>query len=268
MTTKIAFLSMVFVCIAASPAVADDGAEDWQFAASIYGWLPDIGGHTELPLGGSGTIDVDVGTILDHLKMTGQGSIELHKGRWGAFTDIVYLDVGESASQTRGIEIGGQPLPASVTAAVDFDLKSVFWTLAASYRVAARPDATVDLLAGARLASLEQTLDWQFAGSFGPVAAPPTSGSRAASIDQWDAIVGVKGRLALDANRKWGVPYYLDVGTGDSELTWQAVLGVSYAFAWGNVGAVWRYLDYDLEADGPIKDIDFSGPAVGATFRW
>ena len=123
--------------LAASPVHAQGaaGSSDWQFAATIYGWFPDIGGHTELPLGGGGDIDVDIGTILDHLKMTGQGSFEFRKGRWGAFTDIVYLDVGESKSNTRNLEINGVPIPATVTAAADFDLKSTFWTLAASYRV-------------------------------------------------------------------------------------------------------------------------------------
>jgi hypothetical protein len=29
-------------------------------------------------------------SILDHLKMTAKGSFEIHKGRWSAFTNIVY----------------------------------------------------------------------------------------------------------------------------------------------------------------------------------
>jgi hypothetical protein len=31
---------------------------------------------------------------------------------------------------------------------------------------------------------------------------------------------------------------------------------------------IWRYMEYDLKAGDPIKDLDFSGPAFGATFRW
>ena len=88
--------------------------------------------------------------------MTFQGSLEVHKGHWGAFTDIVYLDVGDSQSQTHGITIGGVTLPGTVESAVDFDLKSTIWTLAGSYRSIASPSATVDWLAGARLANIEQ----------------------------------------------------------------------------------------------------------------
>ena len=64
------------------------------------------------------------------------------------------------------------------------------------------------------------------------------------------------------------MPYYIDIGTGDSDLTWQAELGLTYAFEWGALGVAWRYLDYDLKSDGPIVDLNFNGPAVGAIFRW
>ena len=254
--------------LAAPPLLAQDSADDWQFEVTIYGWLPDIGGHTELPVVGGGTIDVDVGTILDHLKMTGMGSFGFSKGRWGAFTDIIYLDVGESGSRTRNLSINGVPLPASVTAAVDFDLKSTIWTLAPSYRVVASGEATFDLLAGARLAHMEQELEWTFSGNFGPITPPPLTGSADESVDQWDGIVGGKGRTAFGASKRWAVPYYFDVGTGDSDLTWQAELGLTYGFGWGDIGVAWRYLDYDLESEGPIRELNFNGPALGAIFRW
>ena len=241
---------------------------DWQFAATIYGWFPDIGGRTELPLGGGGDIDVDISTILDHLKMTAQGSFELRKGRWGVFTDIVYLDVGESNSNTRNLEINGVPIPATVTTATDFDLKSTFWTVAASYGVTSADEATFDVLFGARLAHMKQELNWTFSGDFGPVTPPPMTGTRGTTVDQWDAVVGGKGRVMFGADHHWAMPYYFDIGTGDSDFTWQAVLGLSYSFGWGDLGVAWRYLDYDLDSNGPIVDMNFSGPAAGATFRW
>ena len=72
----------------------------------------------------------------------------------------------------------------------------------------------------------------------------------------------------MGAEHKWVVPYYFDIGTGDSDVTWQAVLGLGYAFGWGDVDLVWCYLDYDLKSGGAIEDINFSGPALGAKFRW
>src|SRR5688572_6569770 len=106
--TRMAFAlcALGLATLAPSVATAQATSDDWQFSATIYGWFPDIGGQTDFPLGGDGTIDVDISTILDHLKMTAQGSFAIQKGHWGAFTDIVYLDVGESKSQTRTLELG------------------------------------------------------------------------------------------------------------------------------------------------------------------
>lgn len=264
----IALWSLGVAVFAPSCVVAQEISDDWQFGATLYGWLPDIGGNAQLPLGDGRPIAVDISTILDHLKMTAQGSFEIQKGHWGGFTDLVYLDVGESKTQSRGISIGDVPLPGSVNSAVEFDLKSLIWTFGGSYRSVASESATVDWLAGARLASFKQTLEWEFSGTFGQIAPPPLTGTRRADVDQWDAIVGVKGRLTFGADNKWVMPFYFDVGAGDSDLTWQARLGFGYAFGWGDLGVAWRYLDYDTGSDGPITDLNMNGPAIGATFRW
>ena len=264
----IALCSFGIAALAPSGALAQEISDDWHFTATLYGWLPDIGGNAQLPLGDGRPIAVDIGTILDHLKMTVQGSFEIQKGRWGGFTDLVYLDVGESKTQSRGISIGDVPLPGSVNSAVEFDLKSLIWTFGGSYRSVATDSATVEWLAGARLASFKQALDWEFSGTFGPITPPPLTGGTRAKVDQWDAIVGVKGRLAFGADHKWVMPFYFDVGAGDSDLTWQARLGFGYSFTWGDLGVAWRYLDYDTGSDGPITDLNMNGPAIGASWRW
>jgi hypothetical protein len=140
--------------------------------------------------------------------------------------------------------------------------------LAVSYRFAASPETAFDVFAGARFANIDQSLDWQFTGSFGAVVPPPLMGSRDASVDVWDGIVGVRGRFALGAGGHWVVPLYLDIGTGDSDLTWQSALGLGYAFGWGNVGVAWRYLRYEMKSDAPVSDLSLNGPALGVTFRW
>jgi hypothetical protein len=253
--------------LAAPPASAQDSSNDWHFAATIYGWFPDIGGHTNLPVGDT-TIGIDIGTILDHLKMTAQGSFEFRKSRWGAYTDIVYLDVGETRNETRNVAIGGVTLPATVASSLEFDLKSTFVTFGGTFQLADSSHVSSALLFGARLASFRQELDWEFTGNFGAVTPPPLTGNRSTSVDQWDAIVGIRGQFNLGAHGKWAVPYHFDMGTGDSDLTWQAVLGVSYSFGWGDIGVAWRYLDYDLGSGGAIEDMNFSGPAAGLKIRW
>ena len=264
----------VFLCfsiatgLAPESAVAQEVSEEWQFAATVYLWLPGIDGHTKFPEDSGTSIDVDGSVILDHLRMVGMGSFNVQKEHWGAYTDLVYLDLGASKSRARNISIGGEPLPASVTVATDFDFRATAWTLGGSYRVRASPASVLDVLAGARLARFRQTIDWQFTGDFGQTAAPARTGRRDVSTNQWDAIIGLKGQYAFGAERQWLVPYYIDIGAGDSDLTWQGVIGLAYAFSWGDVRVDWRYLDYDLQPSSSITKVSFNGPALGFTFRW
>jgi hypothetical protein len=263
-----ALCSLCIAVLTPVRAAAQDISDDWRFSVTLYAWLPDIGGDTTFPTASGGDIDIDADTILDHLEMAAQGSFSLQKGHWGAYTDLIYLDIGASESQTRNITIGGTSLPATVTAATDLDLESIIWTVGISYRITASPAVTLDVSGGARLVSFEPNLEWEFTGDFGPIVPPPRTGSSEVSTDQWDGIVGVKGQLAFGGDRKWVVPYYLDVGTGDSDLTWQALLGLGYAFGWGELRVVWRYLDYDLKSGRAIADLNFNGPAFGAALRW
>src|SRR5580765_3625153 len=104
-------------------------APKWQFSAIIYGYFPTIGGHTILPVdNGGSSIDIDASKLIDNLKFTFMGTFDAHNGRWGAFTDIIYLDVGGSESGTRNFNIGNIGLPASTTADLNLDLKGTLWT--------------------------------------------------------------------------------------------------------------------------------------------
>ena len=81
-------------------------------------------------------------------------------------------------------------------------------------------------------------------------------------------MVGLKGRANFGADGKWFIPYYVDVGTGQSQLTWQVSAGVGYRFGWGSVLATWRYLDYNFKSDSKIESMNFSGPTIGVSFQF
>ena len=242
---------------AAQSGPLDPAAGRWQYAATIYAYLPTIHGHGRFPVGPDGSnVSVDADQIIDKLKFTVMGSFDAHNGRWGGFTDLLYLNVGGSKSRPdRGI--AG---PALATSA-DLDIKSTVWTLAGEYRLASDPAMTTDLLAGTRLLSLKEKLSLNLAASAG-------SRSAASEVKQtvWDAIVGVKTRYRF--GRAWSVPFYADIGTGQSDLTWQIGAGISYAFGWGEASAMWRYLDYRFDSNKPVESLSLNGPMVGATFRW
>ena len=239
----------------------------WEFQASVYAYVPTISGTTTFPPRDGGS-SVSVGEdILDNLKMAFMGSLEGSNGTWGVLTDLVYMDVGDARSGTRSISIGGMGLPAGASANVDYDLKGWAWILAGTYRLVSDRESKIDLLAGTRVLDVRQTLSWSLAGNVGSIALADRAGTRELDEQNWDVIVGAKGRTAF-GDGKWFVPYYLDVGTGDSKVTWQAYAGVGYSFGWGDIVGVWRYLDYEMKSGKAIENLDFNGPAIAAVFRW
>ena len=263
---------LMMALLASTGAFAQQPAgetESWQFGVSIYGWFPDITGQTSFTQpGGSSEFGIDIKNILDNLEFTLMGMFDARKGHWGFLTDVIYMDVGNSQTGTREATIGRRALPVNATANVNLDLKSWIWTLTGSYRALDQPGMTLDVVAGARYLDVEQTVNWVITGNVGSIAVPDRTGAAEAGVTNWDALIGVKGRFAFGAQKAWFVPYYLDVGTGDSDFTWQGLTGIGYAFRWGDVVAAWRYLYYDLPSGKAIKDMSFSGPAIGVTFRW
>jgi hypothetical protein len=123
---------------------------------------------------------------------------------------------------------------------------------------------TLEVLGGVRYAGLEAELDWQFAG---PVGLMPQAGRFSQQVDLWDGVIGVRGKARLGTGGGF-VPYYLDAGAGSSKLTWQAMAGIGYTFKWGDALLSYRHLFYDQKDGKLIQQVRFSGPAVGATFRF
>ena len=238
----------------------------WQGAISLY--MPTVSGKTVFSQPAPAS-DISVNTD-DILGVKGffMGTLEANNGRWGGFTDVVYLDVGGSKSGSFDMRVGGAQLPVGASASAQLDIKGWAWTLAGTYRVVTKPDYTMDVIGGARLLDIKQTLDWNLAGNIGSVPLPGRAGNLNTSLSNWDAIIGVKGRFAFGQDKKWFAPYYLDVGTGNSDLTLQAVAGIGYAFKWGDVLASWRYIDYKMKSGSKIEDMNFNGPAVSAVFHW
>ena len=178
------------------------------------------------------------------------------------FTDVLYLNVAGSKSQTRDFNIGHEGIPASTTADLNLDLKGIVWTIAGEYRVASDSTWTVDALAGARMLGVKPTLDWSFQGDIGPIPESGRSGSKEIKSNLWDGILGVKGRFAISDDRRWNIPFYFDVGTGQTQLTWQAAAGVSYSYNWGDVIALWRYLGWNNSSSKQIESLNFNGPMI------
>ena len=267
LATRVASIALAAaIPLAAQAQAAND---QWKWSASIYGWLPTLGGTTSFPGGVSGpSIDISSDQIIDALKMTFMGTIEGKKGMYGFFSDVAYVDLGGSKSGVRNFSLGHGGLPANLNAELSLDLKATVWTTAGTYALVSKPEYTLDLLAGARMLNMKQTLGWTFSGNLNATPIPGRTGTDAIDKTNWDAVIGVKGRANVGSDRKWFVPYYLDVGTGNSELTWQTSVGLGYQFGWGGVTASWRYMDYQFKSGSAVQSLTLNGPAIAATWQW
>jgi len=224
-----------------------DTDDRWRFEAAIYLWGAAIDGTTRR----GDKLDVSFSDLVSDLNMGFMGAFEARKSKWSLAADVIYLDVEADKTGT----IGSTSIPGNA----DLEVKGWVLNFQGARTVLDVERATVEILAGARYLDLDSTLKLRL-GSAGP---RPTA-SDSASV--WDGIIGVKGDVNITS--KWYLPYYLDVGTGQSDLTWQGLGGVGYRFKRVDVVLAYRHIYWDFKSDSSFKDISFSGPALGAVFKF
>lgn len=242
-------------------------ADSWQFAVTAYAYLPSISGTAYFPVAPIGaSFTLNQSDLIDHLKMTFMGAFDVHRGPWGFFADVLYLDIGSHNTNIHDFTVGGIGIPAATTTDVSMDMKSWIVNAVGEYRVLGQVGGTtLDVVAGVRYLSVNERLEWNFTGSIGTLPEAARSGDVGISNSILDGIVGVKGQVQGDGG--WRMPYYIDVGTGGAQFTWQGATGLAYQFHWGQVSLLYRYIDFRIGSN-TLKDLTIAGPLLGATFRW
>ncbi len=265
---RAAATTLLAACLIAPGIAAAGDADEWHYRVNLYGFFPEISGQVRAPVPGGAEIDVDADDLISNLEIAAMGGFEAQKGKWGMFADVIYMDVGDSISNSPAIGQGTVPLPPGVTADASLDVEAVAFTIAANYRFVSTPSDTVDVFGGARLLDASTELEWRFDTPMGPLPPPQGQGRVKVSRDGWDGVIGAKGQHRFGSRDQWFIPWYVDVGTGESDLTWQASTGIGYRAGWGETFLVWRHLDYDFGSSRQIEDLGFDGPAVGIAFSW
>lgn len=230
-----------------TPVVEDTSA--WQQELTIYGWLAGVSAETRLP-GDTGDTTVDVEDILDSLKMVFMGSYAARYDKWSFILDATYIDLGDSATKT--LTLPNQTVDASISV----DMKSLIVNTGIGYNIVNSENTVLDVVAGVRYLDLELDVDTTLASH------PGISGSK----DFLDGIIGLRGSYNIDEN--WYLPYYADIGTGDSDLTYQAFAGVGYRYDWGDIKFGYRYVGYEMEDDMLVENLDLSGAILGASIKF
>lgn len=228
------------------PVVPEVVASDsWEYSAAINLWAASIGGETAA----GGDIDIGFNDILDNLDFTFMGTLGAQKGKWGLLADVLYLNMSQDVYV---------PLYGGAETITNVGLKSWILTPMVTYRVMEEDQLNLDVLAGARYLYLKSTLDIFPAG--------PTSGSG----NVWDGIVGLRG--TYDFNEKWYMPFHFDVGSGETDLTWQAFAGVGYKYENFDLIVGYRYMDFNFDdsdkGGGIFNELTLDGPIVSLKFNF
>lgn len=246
-------LSLLIGVGSAAAQVEDDS---WNFSGVVYLWGANLGGETR-----SGSeIDVSFGDLVDNLETGFMGSFGARRDRWSVFTDVLYLDLGVERSTQASIPVEGGAV--DVTGAADLDLKGWVLHFGGGYTLLQKGRSRLDVIGGARYLDLDMDLALSFS-----LAGQDAMSELSEGGSVWDGIVGLKGNVGL--GERWFLPYYVDIGVGQSSFTWQASGGVAFkAAGWVDLAFVYRHLAWDLESDRAIEDLSFSGPAGGLIFRF
>jgi hypothetical protein len=254
--TAPAFFVAAVLSVAPFGSFAAEALDDWKYGATLYLWGAGIQGDTT----GGAEVDIGFDTLIGNLDMAFMGAFEARRDRWSFGADVIYLDVGANDSAEVPVRLASGATGAVNVAA---SVATTGWVinLTGAFNLVRTERANLDVLLGARYLDLE--LDFDLGLAAAQYAVRPEI---VATQVTWDGVVGVKGRVILDG--PWYLPYYVDVGAGESDLTWQAAGGLGYAFDWGDVTLLYRHIDWEFGSDSALDNIAFSGPLLGGTWRF
>jgi hypothetical protein len=232
------------VAAGAVPAIAG-----WTFDVNLYAWAAGLDGRmrTLPPLP---TVDVSIGfdQVLKNLDGALMGTAELGYGRFFVFTDLIFSKISpDKTFQVRRVE-----------GDISLDSSEFIGLAAAGYRIIEDPRYSLDLMAGVRGFSMNNTL---------------TLDTRRVSIDYgkretwFDAVGGF--RLSYVIAPQWYAKVIALAGAGQSKYEWDVFGGVGYEFnkRWGAF-AGFRALKVDYSNDNFIYDVVQYGPILGVHLQF
>jgi len=235
----------------AEETVQKDG---WHLGANLYLWMPTIGGEST----SGDTIEVTFDDLVKSLEFGVMGGIDARHGRWHLTTDVMYMKLDDENDGKITVPDGG-----GLKADANMKLQSWIVTPAAGYALVNDVGQCVfEVLAGVRYLWMKPELELEISDRLNQRNITISD-----SGEVWDFIVGIRGMLNIEEN--WYAQYLLDMGTGDSTFTWQAMGGIGYRVSKVvDVVAAWRYLYWKFDDNKVLDNLYINGPLIGAKVRF
>ncbi|TCM67956.1 MULTISPECIES: hypothetical protein [unclassified Rhizobium] len=234
--------------LAPAPAAVQT-ASGWTFNVTPYFWLAGISGdvgHGRLP---SVHVDADFSDLFDHLDFAAMVTGEARYNRYSIFGDVLYTKFSLNAATPRGI----------VASDVNVSAKSFAGLIGVGYALIDDPNGQLDIVAGARLWSVDTSLSLNggFLGGF----------ERGVTKTWVDAMAGLRGNYFFTPHvfgTGWGL-----IGGGGAKVDWDVGAGLGYKFN-DTISAVagYRALGVDYDRDNFLFDVVEQGPILGLTVHF
>lgn len=221
-------------------AYADD---NWKFNAEVYALGADVSATSIL--GQDHTAEFD--DILDNLEFAMFGSVAAKRDKLALIANLLYVDVSASKDDERG----------SVSINKNVEMEALISTLAAGWELAKSETSTFHGLIGTRVLTLDTSVSID--------VAPLGERSGNESDELWDLVLGIQGRA--DLSPKWYITYYADIGTGDSDSTYQLSTALAYRFSHFDFAFGYQFIEWQFD-DMLLDDLKMAGPAMGFRFHW
>ncbi len=222
----------------------------WTFAFTPYLWAATTRGEIETPQGETVRIKQTFRDALKDLKFAALGTFEARHKHFIIVTDLIYLNLGSSASA----RLGPIPLKSNV------DLKLLSSTNMIGYRVLDRDLMFLDVFAGARITREELGID---------LTGPNRNFERDFSKTSVGPVLASRFRAPLGG--RWGAALYGDIGGFgvSSDFSWQLMGNVQYDLSrhW-RFAAGWRHYSVRDKRRGFDVHLRFDGPVAGVTYRF
>ncbi|WEK51518.1 MAG: hypothetical protein P0Y66_05795 [Candidatus Kaistia colombiensis] len=220
-------------------------APGWTFIVAPYAWAPSMSGNV-----GYGDVkadfNVDFSQLLNHLDFAGMGVVEARYDRFSIFSDLLFMKLSADAKLPQGLD-------------AELGTELLQWTPAAAYSVIKTGRGNFDVMAGARLWSVETSL--------GLSDESERQLNRSHTATWVDAIVGVKGQYSVTDSvfvNGWAL-----AGGGGSTSTWDLLGAVGYKVNdrfQAMAGYRAQGVDY---RNGPFDfNAVIQGPILGATIKF
>ncbi len=254
-----------------------DRAYDGRLHVTLapYLWLPTLRSNVKytipkLPTGAGGAafatnVQVGPSDYLTKLNSAGMFSFNARAGAAEFFGDEIFTNLSSNATFNSTISgpVGKLKIPVSITS--NSRVATSIWELGAGFSLAHGHNADLNLFIGWRQFPLTTTLS--YTATVGSRVKLTRAGTVKITPLANDVIFGFNGKAFLGDNH-WFAPYYIDIGSGSNQQTWEGYTGGGYMFNHGQtmILAVRSLNYYGFSSNSPVQKLNMWGPLFGYTF--